>query len=152
MLQSAVIRPYNPSDFGQILEIEKEAFNPVNPSYNVYLYSTFCNRFLVVDFHGKVAGYIATMDLSPWEEKIISFAVKKNFRQRGLGKLLLNHVLSEIRKTGKKYVILEVRVSNVIAQRLYKKMGFVVKDVIPNYYHDGEDALLMQLQLTERES
>ena len=137
MLQSFVIRPYQPSDFNEVLEIEKEAFHPVNPAYNIYMYSTFCNMFLVMESEGRIAGYIAVMDTSPSESKIVSFAIKKELRGRGLGKTLLTYTLNE------------VRVSNKIAQSLYKKMGFREMGIIPNYYHDGEDALLMRLEFTE---
>ena len=149
MLQSFVIRPYQPSDFNEVLEIEKEAFHPVNPAYNIYMYSTFCNMFLVMESEGRIAGYIAVMDTSPSESKIVSFAIKKELRGRGLGKTLLTYTLNEVRKRGKMSVLLEVRVSNKIAQSLYKKMGFREMGIIPNYYHDGEDALLMRLEFTE---
>ena len=38
---------------------------------------------------------------------------------------------------------LEVRVSNVRAQKLYSGYGFEVAGVRPRYYKDGENALLM---------
>ena len=150
MLQSFVIRPYRPSDFNEILEIEKEAFHPINPAYNIYMYSTFCNMFLVMESHGKIVGYIAIMDVSPFESKVVSFAIHRDFRNRGLGKTLFSHALSEIQKRGKKSVLLEVRASNNVAQHLYKKMGFREVGIIPGYYHDGEDAILMRFEFTER--
>jgi len=41
-------------------------------------------------------------------------------------------------------VTLEVRASNIIAQRLYEKIGFISVGIRPGYYHDdGEDAVIM---------
>ena len=43
---------------------------------------------------------------------------------------------------------LEVRVSNKIAQRLYKKMGFEPSGIRPRYYTDNqEDAIIMWVTL-----
>ncbi len=150
MLQSFIIRAYRPSDFNDVLEIEKEAFHPHNPAYNIYMYSTFCNMFLVMESHGKIVGYIAVMDVSPFESKIVSFAIRRDFRNKGLGKTLFSHALSEIQKKGKRSVLLEVRMSNTIARNLYKKMGFREIGIIPSYYHDGEDAILMRFEFTEQ--
>ena len=47
------------------------------------------------------------------------------------------------------YVVLEVRVSNDVAQNLYHKYGFEIHGVKKNYYHhDNEDAYDMRLELT----
>jgi hypothetical protein len=46
------------------------------------------------------------------------------------------------------YLILEVRVSNTVAQNLYRKYGFVVTGVKTNYYQsNNEDAYEMRLQI-----
>ena len=47
-------------------------------------------------------------------------------------------------------VLLEVRVSNAPAMRLYLKRGYVGCGVRPRYYADGEDALIMQKRLAEQ--
>jgi ribosomal protein S18 acetylase RimI-like enzyme len=39
--------------------------------------------------------------------------------------------------------VLEVRVSNLAARRLYEKCGYVAVKTISQYYSDGEDCLLM---------
>jgi ribosomal-protein-alanine N-acetyltransferase len=45
------------------------------------------------------------------------------------------------------FVTLEVRVSNTIAQNLYRKYGFTEVGLRHRYYHDnGEDALLMSTE------
>jgi len=147
---SVVIRDYNVKDFKDILEIDREAFSPRNPVYDVYVYVTFGSDLLVADIGGKVVGYIAIMSINEDEAKIISFAVKKEFRGMGIGKRLLASAIERCKAKGKKRILLEVRVSNVVAQNLYKKMGFEIIDEIPNYYHDGENAYVMALNLGEQ--
>lgn len=145
---SVVIREYETKDFKYIMEIDKEAFSPRNPAYDVYIYVTYGSDLLVADIGGRVVGYIAVMDIDKDTSKIVSLAVKKEFRGRGIGTKLLSTAIERCKERGKKKILLEVRVSNYIAQRLYKKMGFEIVDVIPNYYQDGEDAYLMVLDLT----
>jgi ribosomal-protein-alanine N-acetyltransferase len=48
-------------------------------------------------------------------------------------------------------VTLEVRVSNIGAQKLYESVGFTSQGLRKGYYSDdGEDALIMALQLADR--
>ena len=143
---SVVIRDYNVKDFKDIIAIDEEAFSPSNPVYDVYVYVTFGSDLIVADIGGRVVGYIALMDLGR-DAKIISFAVKKEFRRQGIGSKLLRSAIERCKQKGKERILLEVRVSNTVAQRLYKKNGFKIIDVIPNYYNDGEDAYLMALDL-----
>lgn len=149
-MQSVVIRDYNIRDFKEILDIDKEVFKSKNPAYDVYIYLTYGSDLLVADIGTKLAGYIVTMDVDKDVGKIISFAVREEYRGFGIGSMLLKKAIERLKAKGKKRVILEVRVSNTPAQNLYKKFGFKVVDIIPNYYSDGEDAFLMALNLTEQ--
>ena len=142
-MQSVVIREYSVKDFREILEIEQEAFSPRNPAYDIYIYLTYGSDFLIADAGSKIAGYIVTMDVDIETGKIIAFAVRKQFRGMGIGKILLKNAIERLEGRGKKKITLEVRVSNETAQNLYKKFGFEIVDIIPGYYSDGEDAYLM---------
>lgn len=149
-MQTVVIRDYSNKDFKEILEIDKEAFSPRNPAYDVYVYITYGSDLLVADIGSKIAGYIVTMDIDEVTGKIIAFAVRKEFRGMGIGKMLLSAAIQKLQARGKKKITLEVRVSNVGAQELYKKFGFEVIDLIPAYYSDGEDAYLMARTVLEQ--
>ena len=149
-MQSVVVRDYTNRDFREILEIDKEAFSPRNPAYDVYVYITYGSDLLVADIGSKIAGYIATMDSDEVTSKIIAFAVRKEFRRMGIGKMLLRNAIDRIVGRGKRKIMLEVRVSNIPAQQLYKKFGFVIADVLPGYYSDGEDAYLMVRTIREQ--
>lgn len=142
-MQTVVVRDYTNKDFKEILEIDKEAFSPRNPAYDVYVYVTFGKDLLVADIGSKIAGYIVTMDLDEFNGKIIAFAVRREFRGMGIGKKLLAEAIKRLESRGKKRITLEVRVSNFQAQELYKKFGFRIVETIPAYYSDGEDAYLM---------
>ncbi len=143
-----VIREYSLRDFNDVLEIDKEAFNPRNPSFDMFVYLTCCNDLLVADIGGKVVGYVVTMDVDKLTGKIVSIAVRKEFRGMGIGEALLRRAIEKLRAKGKTRIALEVRVSNKAAQELYKKLGFRVINTIPNYYSDGEDAYYMVLSFS----
>lgn len=142
------IRDYSIRDFNDILEIDKEAFNPRNPSFDMFVYLTCCNDLLVADISGKVVGYVVTMDVDKFTGKIVSIAVRKEFRRKGIGEALLRKAIERLKAKGKIKIALEVRISNIPAQELYKKLGFKIVGTIPGYYSDGEDAYYMVLSLT----
>ncbi len=144
-MQTVVIRDYNVKDFRELLEIDAEVFKSKNPAYDVYVYLTYGSDLLVADIGNRVVGYIVTMDIDRYTGKIISFAVKPEYRRMGIGTMLLRNAIERLKSRGKKRILLEVRVSNVEAQRLYKKFGFKTISTLPRYYSDGEDAYLMEL-------
>jgi ribosomal-protein-alanine N-acetyltransferase len=75
--------------------------------------------------------------------------VHGDFRRRGLGRRLLEQVVLEARSRASSRITLEVRKSNLPAQKLYESMGFAVTGVRKGYYSDdGEDAFLMTLEVS----
>ncbi|MCC6614525.1 MAG: ribosomal protein S18-alanine N-acetyltransferase [Anaerolineae bacterium] len=82
------------------------------------------------------------------EAHISTIATHPEYRRRGWGELLLAGMVQKALVLRASYVVLEVRVSNVTAQNLYHKYGFVTVDVKKGYYHNnGEDAYDMRLDL-----
>jgi len=78
------------------------------------------------------------------EAHISTIAVHPNWRRRGIGELLLVAMLDRAIELGAEIATLEVRVSNIVAQNLYRKYGFEQVGLRRRYYSDrGEDALIM---------
>ena len=87
----------------------------------------FCSFWLVLD-----------------EVHINNLAVRGEFRGRGVGTALLEHVLQAGASRGAERATLEVRRSNAPARRLYERLGFEVAATRPNYYvSPAEDALIL---------
>jgi ribosomal-protein-alanine N-acetyltransferase len=62
----------------------------------------------------------------------------------------LGHVLSQAKAQSMTRVMLEVRKSNLAAQKLYETFGFSTTGVRKGYYSDdGEDALAMTLEVND---
>ena len=78
------------------------------------------------------------------EAHIVSIGVRSEYRGLGLGELLLISAIEQAIETESRVVTLEVRVSNYVAQNLYKKYSFTERGVRRGYYSDNrEDALIM---------
>ena len=78
------------------------------------------------------------------EGHIVTLAVRRNYRNLGVGGSILHHCLRLCFEKSFINVTLEVRTSNKVAQSLYLKHGFKTVGVRKNYYtDDGEDALIM---------
>jgi [ribosomal protein S18]-alanine N-acetyltransferase len=78
------------------------------------------------------------------EAHVTTIAVAPQHRGRSVGELLLNGLIDQALDLQADRITLEVRVSNVPAQGLYAKYGFVVAGKRSRYYTDnGEDALIM---------
>lgn len=96
-----------------------------------------------------IPGYVGMWFMAD-EAHITAIAVREAHRGRGVGELLLIGCveLAILRKA--KEVTLEVRVTNDLAQALYKKYGFEVKGVRKRYYTDNnEDAYIMTTGLIQ---
>ena len=81
------------------------------------------------------------------EAHISTIAVQSEQRRRGIGELLLVAILDRATELEANMATLEVRVSNVAAQSLYRKYGFRQVGLRPRYYRDSdEDALIMSTE------
>jgi len=83
------------------------------------------------------------------EAHVSTIASHPDYRGQKFGEILLASMVKRaiVLKAG--YVVLEVRVSNRVAQALYTKYGFTIHGVKKDYYHhDREDAYDMRLDLT----
>jgi ribosomal-protein-alanine N-acetyltransferase len=78
------------------------------------------------------------------EAHITNIAVRREHQRQGIGELLLISIINLAAELKANIVTLEVRVSNLPAQHLYQKYGFVEVGLRHGYYTDNrEDALLM---------
>lgn len=78
------------------------------------------------------------------EAHICTLAVREAWRGRGLGELVLAALIERAYVRGGEFVTLEVRRTNLVAQGLYQKYGFLYSGVRKGYYLDNhEDAFIM---------
>ena len=78
------------------------------------------------------------------EAQVTNIALTSAQRGRGLGTILMEHLMLGAAARGAERMTLEVRPSNTPAIRLYERLGFSAIGVRRKYYQDNdEDAILM---------
>ncbi|WYV63587.1 ribosomal protein S18-alanine N-acetyltransferase [Salmonella enterica subsp. enterica serovar Infantis] len=85
------------------------------------------------------------------EATLFNIAVDPDFQRRGLGRMLLEHLIDELEKRGVVTLWLEVRASNAAAIALYESLGFNEATIRRNYYPTAqghEDAIIMALPIS----
>ncbi|SNZ15303.1 [SSU ribosomal protein S18P]-alanine acetyltransferase [Terribacillus aidingensis] len=108
--------------------------------------NTFASYF-VIENEGVIAGYCG-MWLVIDEAQITNIAILPSYRGKKLGEKLFAHVMEQAILAGAYRLSLEVRVSNLPAQHLYRKFGLVPGGIRKNYYTDNqEDAIVMWVNL-----
>lgn len=105
-------------------------------------------HYLFVTRDSKIVGFLS-YQLVLDEAEITNVAVLPTHQKLGVGQALLEQFFDETAVTVKE-VFLEVRKSNLAAQRLYQKNGFVEIAQRRHYYQRPlEDALIFKLKRGE---
>src|SRR5437660_11063722 len=100
-------------------------------------------RYGVARESGRIVGY-AGLWLMVDEAHITTFAVHPDHRRRQIGERMLVRLFEMAAALNAEWLTLEVRASNLAAQKLYEKYGFRRAGVRRRYYSDdNEDALIM---------
>jgi ribosomal-protein-alanine N-acetyltransferase len=146
-----VIGRYARGDLEEILAIECASFaHPWSPEmFDEELNNRLCHIFVARERAAagtRVVGYVCFWFFLA-EMHLLNIAVDPAGRHRGIGAALLARALDFARERGVKMVFLEVRRGNREAQSLYRRFGFREMGVRPRYYEDGEDALVMLLEV-----
>jgi ribosomal-protein-alanine N-acetyltransferase len=91
----------------------------------------------------SIVGYAGIWIMTD-ESHITTIASHPDVRGRGVGEFLLVALIHRSIEIGARWMTLEVRASNALAQNLYRKYTFKEMGVRRRYYSDnGEDALVM---------
>ena len=136
-------------DLNKIYDLELESYDfpwtkEILRDCILYKYDSF-----VVFFNENLVGYVIAKITYP-ETHILNLTVKKNFRKKGIGKSLIELIISEARLRSSENILLEVRVGNFEAQSLYEKLNFQIIGTRKNYYESEngrEDAYVLKLDL-----
>ncbi|MFC1501458.1 ribosomal protein S18-alanine N-acetyltransferase [Elusimicrobiota bacterium] len=129
-----------------VLEIEQLSFaDPWNKGMFEKEIKLGVSNFFIFELQDKIIGYGGFWDFSD-EADIVNLAVHPDYRSKGVGKKILNYLLSVLNEKKVKKVFLEVRNSNENAKKLYGFAGFEKVGMRPKYYCN-EDAVLMAKNL-----
>ena len=95
---------------------------------------------------GEVVGYVCHW-IGGEALELQNVAVHPEWRRRSIGRRLVSMALDDGRRAGASRALLEVRRYNYGAIALYRELGFRETGFRPQYYDDGEDAILMEIAL-----
>jgi ribosomal-protein-alanine N-acetyltransferase len=144
-----LILPMELSDIDEVLQIER-ASCPSPWSRNSFISEIRDNEdahYFVAKSQGRIAGYLGSWFILD-EAHITTVAVSPDFRRRGVATSLFNFIFAVGEANGITAFTLEVRKSNIGAQRLYSQLGFVFVGIRRGYYQDNnEDAHIMWKRL-----
>ncbi|WP_217587755.1 ribosomal protein S18-alanine N-acetyltransferase [Lentibacillus saliphilus] len=143
------IREMDANDLKRVMEIDAAVYQ--TPwSQKVYEQELGNNPhayYAVIVVNGHVAGYAGAWIVMD-DAQITNIVIAPEFRGQKLGSHLFEHMLQMAIYKGAQRLSLEVRVSNVIAQSMYRKFGLVPGGIRKNYYKDNqEDAVVMWVNL-----
>ncbi|WP_206168696.1 ribosomal protein S18-alanine N-acetyltransferase [Staphylococcus lutrae] len=137
-------------DVPTVYQLEQQSFSQSSWTIDAFYYELEQNHFahyFVLEFEAQIIGYLGIWIVVD-QAQITTIAVDESYRGLGLGQLLLKHGLN-FAKAVATIMSLEVRIDNVVAQHVYQKLGFQFGGKRKNYYGDGEDALVMWVNLNE---
>lgn len=148
---NSFIRGMEIEDLKGVLDVEHASFTvpwSKDAFYNELTSNVFA-RYIVIEHEGAIVGYAGMWTVID-EAHITNIAVLPDYRGRGWGAWLMREIIARAIALGMTKMTLEVRVTNEVAQALYRKYGFVPAGVRKGYYADNhEDALIMWSDLTE---
>ena len=149
------LRNYRALDFERLLEIDQVCFVH-GIAYSAAELQHFLNLRsavrIVGEQDGEIQGFIIADKFRPRRSEqsmgqIITIDVLEDARRSGLGGQLLAAAEEELRKSGCGYVSLETAIDNLPALKFYKKHGYTGLKILPRYYLNSIDALLMGKKL-----
>ncbi len=148
---AVTLRAMRADDLPAVLDIEKRAFaQPWSRAFfEKELSTTFAQLVVAIDGatpRPSVVGYTCRWRVTD-EVHLLNVAVHPERRGSGLGRHLVESVIAESRRTGARTMFLEVRAGNVVARRLYRRLGFRDLGIRRGYYGPGQDAIVMELRL-----
>ena len=140
-----MIEPMNASHVPQIAQLEKRCFS--DPWSEKSIASELENPlsvWLVAVDGGQLIGYVGSQTVLG-ETDMMDLAVAPEARRQGTGRALVLALVDALTEKGSHSLMLEVRVSNTPAQKLYESLGFSQVGRRPKYYvNPREDALILR--------
>ena len=125
---NVIVRDYRNDDLDDVNCLLKESFSIEKRNFQ-----DSCFREIVIEIDDKVVGYLLlTRVLNPIENKyyflIDYMCVSENYRRKGLGRKLLDHVYEIAKGENAMYLQLSCSYFRVAAHHLYKSCGYFKRE------------------------
>lgn len=139
------IIPMTSDHIEQVVNLEEVTFHIpwTRADFERELYENKMAIYFVAVIDEKVVGYAGLWHVVT-EGHITNIAVLEDYRRMGIGAAFIEKFIETAKENEMIGLTLEVRISNIPAQKLYTKYGFKPEGFRKKYYQDtGEDAVIM---------
>ena len=144
------VEPMRPEDLAEVLAIEQAAYEfPWTHGNFIDSLRAGHSTWTMRDTSGSLIAYAVVM-IALDEAHLLNLTVARSCQRFGFGWRMLEAMAENARSYGARSMLLEVRPSNVAAQKMYERYGFVRIGTRRGYYpaRDGrEDAIVMRVSL-----
>jgi len=140
------IHPLTEKHLKEVMRVNLRCFKK-GENYTKHTFSYLLNEPTTLSYRVStptepIVGFVFVMT-NQGTAHITTIGVTPEHRRRGLAEKMLSHCEDSLQKRDIGTVSLEVRVSNIAAQSLYRGLGYTIVQRLNNYYNNGEDAFLM---------
>lgn len=146
-MESIRVRPYTSADYSRICELDAPLFPGMGgPVLFRHIEELFPSLFFVAENDaGNIIGYIlGGIHLEDSATgKLIRIGVVPNYQRRECGTKLTGTLFAEMKRRGVTAVHLTVAETNTPAITFYKKIGFVQKERIAEYFYPATPRLVL---------
>ncbi len=145
------IRPLTLAHLPEVLRLNIRCFRK-GDNYTKFIFDYLLNEPRTLSYRmdtpaGEMVGFGFVMVKEHNAAHITTIGVAPEHRRRQIAARLIGRIEESLRKREIGTVMLEVRVSNLDAQQLYRRSGYMVVQRIGKYYNNGEDCFLMMKPL-----
>lgn len=141
------IHPLTEKNLSEVLRLNVRCFrngeNYTKHTFNYLLSEPRTLSYRIVTALGEMAGFIFVLVNEDGSAHLTTIGVAPEHRRRSLAKRLLHHAENSLRARNVRTIVLEVRVTNISAQSLYRDSGYATVQRLAKYYNNGEDCYLM---------
>jgi [ribosomal protein S18]-alanine N-acetyltransferase len=145
------IRPLTRDHLQEALRLNIRCFRN-GDNYNKHTFEYLLNEPRTLSYRmitptNEMVGFAFVMVNENNAAHLTTIGVAPEHRRRKIAVQLLEHVETSLRQREVGTLMLEVRVSNITAQDLYRRAGYIVVQRVNKYYNNGEDCFLMMKAL-----
>jgi [ribosomal protein S18]-alanine N-acetyltransferase len=149
-----MIRSYKKADFPRLHQLDQLCFPPEiaysRAELQYFITHPRCSCWIAEADSGNVAGFLIIERVRAEGRltgHIVTLDVELASRRQGLGALLMQTAEQQMKQEGAQHLLLEVAENNAGAQRFYRRLGFIARGRINQYYGGKINADVMEKAL-----
>ena len=102
-------------------------------------------KYIKASIENKIVGFAGIL-INYDDIHVMNIVVRKDCRNNGIGKILMEALIELAKKENKESLTLEVNEKNIPAIKLYEKFNFEKLGIRKKYYNGIDNAIIMTLK------